>query len=316
MTADQLASVLRADVGVVSAGDGGDQVEAAILQCLVKTQMEIYSRAPTTWISEVPRAEVVRAPTNITLTVNRDAKNITFAGYTSWMLGCTVIIAGDTAQNMFTIDGSSAVSLVKPFNGPTGSTTGIVYHDSIDLGSDVFRIGSPVMLDQKWELRSVDTPRNLQWAQPGVFQGLGPYYGTSYGLNTGFAADQLRTQDKRILQPFAFRVARVFAYNSRQACRLSLSSLPDVRYGIDYPAQVVPIISDLSDTAKPEYLPFHYDETVLVPWARWNWATQPHNSMSQATLKPAFDAATALLKGLIPQTYTEEQVAYGGRYSW
>jgi hypothetical protein len=308
--------MLRADVGITSANDGGTQVEAAILQCLVKTQMEIYSRAPNTWVSEVPRAEVIKAPTNVTLTVTQDAKNITFAGFQAWMLGCTIIIAGDTAQNQLTQDGSATTSLVKPFNGPSGVTTAIVYHDSIDLGSDVFRIGSPVMLDQHWELAPVDTTRDLQWAQPGVFQGIGPYYGTSYGINQGFASDRLRTQDKRILQPFAFRVGRVFGYNVKQTCKLSLSSLPDTRYGIDYPAQVVPLITSLADTTRPEYLPFGYDETIFVPWARWNWATQPHNTMTQAVLKPAFDGATAMLKGLVPQTYVEEHVSCGGRGGW
>ena len=311
MTAADLASALRADLGIVSVGDGGAQVEAAILQCLVKTQMQIYSRAPTPWLSEQNRAEVIKAPTTVSLTVTQDSKTITFGGYAAWMQECAIVISGDGAQNQLTIDGSAAVSLVKPYNGPSGTVSAIVYHDSIDIGSDVFRVGSPVMLDHAWELAPMDTPRDLQAAQPGQFIGIGPYYTMGYG-NMGFSPGLLRTLDKRIMRPFAFRVARVYGYNSKQTCRLSLSALPDARYTIDYPAQVVPTITDVTDTARPEYLPFNHDETIFLPWARWNFATQPHNTMTQAVLKVEFDAATAMLKGLSAQPFTASGIDMGG----
>ncbi len=315
MTAADLASVLRNDAGVVASGDGGAQFEASILQTIIRTLVEIYSQAPSAWISEIPRAEVVRAPTNVNIAVTRDSKTITFTDYQSWMLDCTIVIDGEPAQNQITIDGAAPVSLVKPFNGPTGTTTAIVYHDSIKLGSDVFRVGSPVMLDRAWELSPMDTPRDLQIAQPGVFQGIGPYYGTGYDYASqgmlGFTGSQLRTQDKRITRPYAFRVARAFAFNAVQTCRLSLSSLPDTRHTIDYPAQIVPFPTSLADTSRPEYLPFYNDQTILVPWMRWNFASTPNAMVSKSTLKTEFDAATAMLKKLTAQPFVQDCVQIG-----
>lgn len=313
MTAVDLSSVLRADLGIVQANDGGAQVEAAILQCLVRTQMEIYSRAPTPWLSERNRAEVVRAPVSLPITVTQDSKAVTFGGYASWMQDCTIIISGDGAQNQLVQDGGTPICLVKPYNGPSGTVNATVYHDSIDLGSDVFRIGSPVMLDGAWELSAADTARDLQLAQPGVFTSIGPFYVTSSaGGNMGFAPGILRTQDKRILRPYAYRAARCYGYHSKQTVRLSLSSLPDSRYTIDYPAQVVPVLSNLTDVATPEYLPFSYDETIFVPWARYNFVSQPHNTMSAAALKPGFDAATAMLKGMTTQPFADSSISMVG----
>lgn len=314
MTAAALASVLRDMAGVVAPGLGGAQFEASILQCLVKTQVEIYSRAPTTWISEVNRAEVVKAPTTVTLTVTQDAKNITFAGYQSWMLDCTIVIGVDPSQNQLTIDGASTVSLVKPYNGTSGTVSAIVYHDSIDLGTDVFRIGSPVTLDQRWELRPMDTVRDMQIAQPGIFQGIGPYYGSGYGgyANIRNVSNTVRTTSKQIATPVAFRTARAYSYNVAQTTRLSLSALPSQRFTINYPAQVAGLISDISDTTRPEYLPFGNDETIFVPWARWNFADNQHVTVNKADLKPAFDAATAMLKTFDVQPYKEDFIQMSG----
>lgn len=306
-------------MGVVVAGDDGSQPEATILQTINASLVEIYSNAPSNWISVRPRAELIRPPTTVSITVTQDSKTITFGGYQSWMLECTVIISGDAAQNQFTIDGSAAVSLAKPYNGTSGTFAAIVYQDSVMLAGDVFRIGNPVQLDQAWGLRPVDTVIELQKAQPGIYTGIGPYYGGVFadGYNhgttgfAGFSGDTVRTLDKRVERPFAFRSARAFGYHAAQCISISLSALPDQRYTLDYQAHVIPFVSSLTDTSTPEYLPFHNDETILVPWMRYKFADQPHVTMNKADLKPAFDGARDMLKRLHVQPYRPQFVTMG-----
>lgn len=286
--------------GVVSAGLGGQQFEDDILLNINATLMEVYTQAPDDWLSRVPRAEVVKAPTTVSITTTQDSKAVTFADYQSWMLGCTIIIEGDSAQNQITIDAAAPVSLVKPFNGTSGTHTARVYHDAITLLADVIEIGSPVMLDQQWELIPAAAIRDLQTFQPGDFRGYGygatrrPTWGGNYPL---------RTTDKRVVRPESFMVNRRFAYNAAQTLQFGLSSLPDSRYTLDYQAKVFPFVSSLSDTTRPEYLPFRYDEAILLPWLRYNFSAHPNVTISQAQLKPRFDQAVVMLKSIEPQQF-------------
>ena len=305
--------------GTTSVGDGGQELEDYILQTLNASIMEVYQNAPDGWLLARDRAEVVRAPTNVTLTVTQDSKSITFAGYAAWMLQCTIIIAGDPAQNMLTTDGSASVSLVKPFNGPSGATTAIVYHDSINLLPDVIKTGSPVMLDRQWELIPKKTDRELAAVQPGNYSGTGYGYmtgaygwpGQQQGYGSYAGNFPLLTEDKQISTPLAFNSGRTNAFNAAQAIRLELSALPERRYTLTYPAMIAPFITSLADTAKPEYLPSRYDETILLPWARYKFADHPNVTMSKSELESGFSAAKAMLTRVNPQPFAFQNIQIG-----
>lgn len=318
MTAADLSSVLHSFVGIVASGDGGSQIEAEFLQCINKTLLEIYTAAPTNWMSEVPRAELVRAPITLPITVTNQSKAITFAGFdASWMLDCTIIIQGDATQNMLVRDGSATTTLMKPYLGTTGTTTAIIYQDSVNIPADTFQIGSPVTLDRAWELTPRATARDLQLAQPGNVVGIGPFAGTGLGFGgngyggVGFAGSTLRTTDKQISTPFAFMVQRTRSYNTAQNLRVVLSALPDRLYTLYYPAQVIPFAANLTDTSSPAFLPGRNDEAILVPWLKWNFADNPNVTMSKGDLKPGFDAATAMLKRFNPQGFVDQSVSIG-----
>jgi len=316
MTAADLSNILHSFVGVVATNDGGSQFEAEVLQCINKTLLEIYTAAPTNWMSEVPRADLVRAPLTLPITVTNNSKAITFAGFdATWMLDCTIIIAGDASQNMLVRDGSATTTLMKPYLGTSGTTTAIVYQDSINIAADTFQIGSPVTLDRTWELTPRATARDLQLAQPGNMVGAGPFAGTGFGANgyggLGFSGSTIRTTDKQISTPFSFMVARTRSYNTTQNLRVVLSALPDRQYTLYYPAEVIPFAVNLTDTASPAFLPGRNDEAILVPWLKWNFSDHQNVAMSKAELKPGFDAATAMLKRFNPQGFVDSMISIG-----
>lgn len=86
----------------------------------------------------------LNAPTTVTLSVTEGSSTISsFSGYASWMLGCTIRIAGDPQDNEVT----SQTLLTHPYAGNTTSgASATVFSDAVQLDGSVAKVLNPVSL--------------------------------------------------------------------------------------------------------------------------------------------------------------------------
>lgn len=284
-------------IGAAAMADVNVGGEARMLADLNAARTFIFSQAPDSWFSEDDRAEIIRAPTTVTLdNVTANSKAITFTAFVpTWQLGCTIVIAGDTTQNRLVLSGSS-VSLLKPYTGSTAaSVSATIYQDVILPGSDVEQVMLPVMLEGERELWPLDHERTRQAISAGN--------GRSYPL--AFA-------DRPIRLPYAFLTERS-AVSSTGVVNLALrfDSLPDQASRLAYKVKLRPAaVASFADT-RTELVPFGYKESILYPIVRYKFASWPHFTGSQKTLKDDYDAALAMLATLNPRGFQETSVEVG-----
>lgn len=152
LTVQQVALLGLQYFGVVSLNPASPSPQAQpiqpndlpmVLRCLNGAFQQYFKDGP----SEVRESNVganINAPTTVTLTATNGSTAISgLTTYASWMLGCTIVITGDTQDNELT----SSTLLARPFQGTTG--TGIsatVYNDSIQLDWTVSEVLNPVFI--------------------------------------------------------------------------------------------------------------------------------------------------------------------------
>lgn len=277
--------------------------EARMLADLNAARTFIYSQAPDSWFSEDDRAEIIRAPTTVTLdNVTANSKAITFSAFTAaWQLGCTIVISGDTTQNRLVLSGSS-VSLLKPYTGSSGTNvSATIYQDVILPGSDVEQVMLPVMLEGQWELVPVSHERVRQALSGGS---------GNHGLVPSLYP--LTFTDRPIQLPRAFLAERSHVYSTGvTGLGLRFDTLPDQAGRVSYKVKLRPVpVAAFSDT-RTELVPFGYKESILYPIVRYKFASWPHFTGSQKTLKDDYDAAVAMLATLNPRGFQETAVDVG-----
>jgi hypothetical protein len=305
MTAAALRDDLLSLVGIEDVADAPAALGTRILNDVNAALREIMSNAPNDWLKDSPRSELVRAPTTVTLTVTRDSKSITFADYASWMAGCTIVIAGDDQHNQLMNDVGASVSLRVPYNGPSASgVSATIYHNAINLGTDVDQVLAPVVLDGLWELTPVASPRALASAQ------FAEYHNSGHGLIPKLYPLVDRKMPSN--QPLSYFTDSNSPYLGSMGLRLMLSALPGERMTLSYRASTYWTVTSLASDTRTQFLPFGYDEAILRPWCRWKFSSWPHITIPKAELKAEFDAALAMLEKLKPSQFVETQVYMGG----
>lgn len=305
MTAAQLRDSLLPMLGVEAIGDAPPEAATRILYDLNSVLREIYAQAPEPWIGVSPRGDLIRAPTTVTITTTADSKTVTFAGYATWMAGCSIQIEGDATINKLTNDVSAGVSLVLPYDGTSGSHSATVYHDSINLDSSVVSVLSPVMLEDQWELLPMNERDRMN------SQVFGRYHGGDHGIRPNVFP--LLARDKRVTRPQAYSMGEPnMTFNGDVTQRMVLDTFPDTRYRMSYQAKTFLSVTDLSADARTNFLPFGHDFSILRPWLRYRFATWPDSRMSQDELQGEFDAALSMLQGMTGPRFEISQVSIEG----
>jgi len=284
---------------VESVNHAPPQFQTRALSDLNAALEEIYGLAPTEWWMTDDRGERVRAPTVVTLTVTQNSKAITFAGYASWMLGCTIIIDGDDNQNNLLSLGASP-SLRFDYLGSSGVKGAMVYHDKVTLPTDTAQVAQPVFVDN-WPLIPMPSKRDLQrgynWNGPS-----GDYGSSSYG-NTGDNLANWIRADKMISQPKLFLVERSTAFNAQTYPAISFDTLPDKQYTLSYQAQLLaPVVASFSDTREC-LVPYGYEGTILLPMVRWRFSSWPQAAFSKDDTKTEYEGARTMLSTINPSGY-------------
>lgn len=114
----------------------------AVAQVMTSAFQEIADEANSEAKNQIGSA-VLNAVTTSTATVTAGSKVMSsFAGYSSWMLGCTIRIDGDSQDNEIL----SSTALAKPYIGTTGSRSVTVYADAITLDETTGRVIPPLLL--------------------------------------------------------------------------------------------------------------------------------------------------------------------------
>ena len=297
MTAAQLQSSLLPMLGVEAISDAPPQVLDRIVADLNTTIREIYTEAPDGWLGSTPQAEVLRAPTTASLTATLDSKVISFAGYASWMAGCTIVIDGDPQQNMLTADAAAGATLVYPYSGTTGVHNATVYQDALNLHTSLAMVIPPVMLRDNatynggWEL----TPLG----QRDRMADQGGYGGRWDGSVHGVYPRQfpLLSREKQVTRPYSYDMDQQNkTFNGVTSLRLTLNTLPDQKYWISFKARTFLTVSTVAGDTRTEFLPMGMDYAIMVPWLRYKFATWPDSRLSQNDLQGEFDAARMLLQ--------------------
>lgn len=107
-------------------------------------------------LSEVSTGAALFPPTSITLNVVQgNAATQLASGFLSWMVGCTVAIAGDGFQNEF-VNGTGR--LRRPYLGPTAQgVTATVYGNAVRLPISTRNVLAPVIVGGHGELAPATT---------------------------------------------------------------------------------------------------------------------------------------------------------------
>lgn len=160
-TANVIAKRLARTLGIVSfdsASPAGQQFPIQpgdlddIAAVMTSAFQEMVAYAPTE-IRNRDSGAWLNAPTPVTATVTQGSKTVTLTPFSAWMLGCTIVLTGDGYDNEI----NTQTELSRPYAGATGSTTGTVYADCVQLDDTVNQVLPLVQIPPQWPLIAADT---------------------------------------------------------------------------------------------------------------------------------------------------------------
>lgn len=145
---------------------------SAVQEAMNSALQDIFGKGKP-FLRHDERGAVLFAPETVPIAVTKGSKTATIAlaNWESWYSGCTCIIAGADADNQIrgftTVASTVTITLKYPYAGETGTHDAVVYHDSIDMDSDIMEVLDPVRLDRhpmilKGKLLDHDTPRRTE----------------------------------------------------------------------------------------------------------------------------------------------------------
>lgn len=192
----------------------------------------------------------IRAPATVSIdTVTAESSAITFTGFQSYMLGCTLLIEGDFRENRL-VKSSGTLTLENPYLGSTGTNVSAALHfDCTTVGIEIAKIYEPMSLDRKWPLTLVDRATIDQ---------------IRFGLDR-----------RRIQRPLMAAIEDALDASGTPGRRILFDSLPDQAYILNFRADVrAPVVTAWND-ARTALLPNGLDASVLYPLVVLAFSTHP-----------------------------------------
>lgn len=308
MTIKDVALLLLRDMGITSLvpsttldstntrGVGAGDLNA-VAAAITGAYQELFEHAPAT-ISERRMGGVLRGQVNVTLTANNFSTTISgLTTYASWMLGCTLRIAGDIGDNELL----NTTTLVRPYMGTTGATTAQVWGDAIRLDPSVSHVLDPATIPNYWQMRMARDRVEL--------------------LNTA-AALPVRTPQtrpagsgslsltKRTGIPECYMVEGQYEpATAYLPLYLRVAPMPSGDLPLEFRAKLLPPVVTAADidggdhTTDPNtIIPLSWVQAVLLPFARLRIASDPlfDNREGVKTIEREYHAARAILENQRP----------------
>lgn len=132
-------------MGLESIDHGPADLEARIILDANRASQEIGVFLDDSFHFEEQRGVYVQPFVTTNVSVTQGAMTITInTGSATWMIGCTIQIAGSSVYNRLRKTAAGAFELARPFLGTTGaSLAATIWHDSVELPADVMRVEGP-----------------------------------------------------------------------------------------------------------------------------------------------------------------------------
>lgn len=259
---------------------------AAVRKAMNEAFQDLFGKGKP-WVREDDRGFVVNPPATVTIAVTNGSKAGTITGWQSWMTGCTIVIAGAGVDNQIR-NAAAAVTLKFPYSGPTGSHSATVYHDSIDVGTDVLEITGEVKLDRvPLAPMSKDTPRLLGRSNEDF-----GYH--RHGYSTPAAPDVAATAGR----PLGYSM-ETWSPDGTTApvSRMRIYPAPASGGFLEFPVMLVPPRVDDISTDDTLPIPFQFIESIFQPIAVKKLRSCPfwRGIVAEADINEAYQNALALL---------------------
>lgn len=216
---------------------------------------------------EEPRGVYVQPKTVTTAGVTLGSMVITGITPSAWMVGCTIQIEGSPVFNRFRKVGADYL-LARPYLGTTGTHAVTIWHDSVQLPSDVVAVKPPLFYgDKSLDLVDADGIRNMI-GEPTTRTGV-PSFVATIPAKAGDAAILLA---------------------------LLLDALPEGGSEVVYTATgTIANFADLADT-RVNVLPANLEPSVLLPIFRFHFADYSGSQVSKQDLAASYQIAREALE--------------------
>lgn len=216
---------------------------------------------------EEPRGVYVQPKTVTTAGVTLGSMTITGITPSSWMAGCTIQIEGSPVFNRIRKVGADYV-LARPYLGSTGTHAVTIWHDTIQLPSDVAAVKGPFHYgDKELTLTNSDSIR-YYIGEPTNRAGV-PSYVATVASKVGDAAILIA---------------------------LLLDALPEGGSEVVYTASgIIANFADLDDT-RVNIMPMNLEASILLPIFRFHFADYPGSQVSKQELTMSYQIASQALE--------------------
>lgn len=308
-----LITTLRDDLLGLAGHENPQHAPKSVLERILSDINAVGQRlatdAPSDWWTMQDGGQRIYAPTALTgLTLTQNSKVISGAGLQSWMHGCCVQLAGETPQNYLIQTGANSWQLLTPYDGAsTGSGTGTVYHDAINLDETSVTIERP-MIENEWELTPLDDKAQLRWNYY-TSPPLGHYRG-DHAAQSGYP---MPAWNREVGTPASYLLEQNPAYDGRVTVRIRLHPLPDAIYKLTYRQRLTftPVTSFADN--RTQIVPHRYHDLIFLPLVRKKFSA--HSSFTgnlQLTLNDAREAESKLEALCRPQRHKDNIINMEG----
>lgn len=258
---------------------------------LTATMQEIYSLASALYKRR--DGYVVADPQSITATVANGALTLTTAA--TLIDGSTILVGGDDAYNIVSVDKSGTKLLTLPYKGISGTYSATVWNDVVPLATTVDRVIGAVLLNEKFPLdKRVNRRDALTHCWPE----------SDYGRRLWTASNQRRPG-----QPDSYWVESFFINDGTAAShvsrlRMHLYPMPQQSYTIAYDVRVrapqfavVDLGTDTTASTVPMVVAADMVEAIVRPLFIKRWSGSPwfRNKDAMKEIGDQAVAARALL---------------------
>lgn len=272
-----------------------DDDKSKVLTAINGGLEEVYKNLPADFKKQDKSAQLL-PPAQVTVSATQFDTAAVITGAATWMLGCTIQIAGDVGQNRIVALSGSNATLLYGFKGTTGAgISATVYADAILLPSNTLSVGEPV--------QTHNPNRLLKKAQ------------------SKQAFDRYQFLERDIYAPFTiankaagfpiyyFVDSQYDAAQERVMIYLRLNPMPSHALDIDYQWELNKEMIAMTDLftpntyANPNYkfssVPATWMDTVFLPICRKRFCAHPSfkNEAARSEINSQYAQAVASLKG-------------------
>lgn len=228
---------------------------AAVLAAMNSAMQDLYGKGRP-WVRNDSRGALLNDPAIVPITCVHGSAAVTIPpeDWQPWFVGCAITIVGAVGDNRI-----RAAGILKfPYTGSTGTHLATIYHDSVELDSDVLEVRGRVRLDGRQLALSLvpDSPDEFHENQDFGFQ-------SQYHRPTGYLS-----ASETAGVPVLFSVETFPAGDEQPSGVRIILHPPPLRGGLlDYAVMLCPPrLTDVTSLAELP-VPFGFIESVFLPIA-------------------------------------------------